>query len=32
MLSSSNSIPDWAKLENFLAMGEAIQEFNRSKF
>jgi uroporphyrinogen decarboxylase len=32
MLSSSNSIPEWAKLENFLAMGEALQEFNRFKF
>jgi uroporphyrinogen-III decarboxylase len=31
MLSSSNSIADWLKLENFLAMGEALQEFNKSK-
>ena len=32
MLSSSNSIPDWAKPENFLAMGEALQQFNNFKF
>jgi uroporphyrinogen-III decarboxylase len=28
MLSSSNSITDWVKAENMIAMGEAIKDFN----